>query len=433
MDILISVLRVMVVFVVKLFLGLILRVPFMRPSEDNWPPGKIAAYADAAAIPDPAAKIRHYRMRSAHKKFDKTIYVWRACSWLTLRSTPFFVLRRILAALLRAAVLAALSVYGLKLFLWPLGTINAGLGASLQEESAILANIHAYLMSGVGVDKANNAVMAVYLLIGRYLNIKDGDSLFHMVYQFGLAYGLIVLWAAALAIMLGLAINAVKWLALAVWTLIPFCVEDHWLDAMERKEWQHGTDLAALTGGEGEAKPAGPTPPHYDENGPAPFRRQSRGGCLVVGAVVVAAVGGAVWRFGWPELPALPSLPVATAPERPLAAALPLADRLRQAVPDGFRDPSHWMRDDRAGCLVYHPQEIEAGESVTWSGACADGFAEGRGVAVWRQNGKEGQRDEATLDHGVRDGVAILRFPSGTAYRDRYDHGRRVERQKIAP
>lgn len=110
-----------------------------------------------------------------------------------------------------------------------------------------------------------------------------------------------------------------------------------------------------------------------------------------------------------------------------------LAELLARNVPERYRDTSHWMHDGRADCWVHHKSPVSAGETVNWLGVCSEGFAQGRGTIIWSKNGRETQRDEVTLDHGLRHGVGVLRFPDGEVYRDRYSHGDRVERKKIAP
>ena len=413
----------------RFFGFLIYRNPILRPGDENWPPQKIRAYGEATAVPDFSAKTCYYRMRSEHKRFNKTLYVWRL-GFLTLRNTPYFVLRRFVLALLRCAVLAGIAVVGLRLLLKPLGLIDLGFGPALRQESETLFALHSAILRGMDAPQANDAVAGVVQVIWQLVEDGGGTGWFHLLSHLAVAFGIVMAWAALVAFLVGLAVNAVMWLALALWTLVPWSVEDRWLNAMRRHERQHRADLAALAGDVAEAKPVGPTAPHDDEEEPAgPRCRIPR--AAFAGVAVVAAAGGAAIFGAW-EPPA-PTSGAASSP--PVSAGPPasLADILARAVPDGFRDPSHWMRDGRGGCLIYHPSPVGDGERVTWSGACVGGFAQGRGVAVWSESGKEAQRDEATLDHGLRDGPAILRFPSGSAYRDRYDHGRRIAREKIAP
>ena len=416
----------------KVFFGLIFKINIMRPSEDNWPPLKIGAYDDATAVPEPSAKVCHYRMRSQHKRFNKTITVWRI-GFVTVSTAPYFYLRRVFLAFARCFLLAGVAVVGLRVFLWPLGQeFDFGLGPVLRQESPTAFAIHAYFIQGLDGSVLPSKAMGLLKYIEHQLALMVSTFDFTLpaaltsLSHFAAGYGLILLWAVVLAVMVGLAVNAVMWLGLGLWAAIPRGVESVWLAHMRRQERDYGYDLGKLGGGVDAPKPAGPTSP-YDDDDDVPAGRRAFGRVAVAGVGVVALVGVAVAA----ATGAL-RLPVVSVPSGgPVPASAP-TDSFQQ-VPEGFRDPSHWMHDRRAGCLIYHPAVVGPNESVTWSGACADGFATGRGVAVWSENGKDGQRDEATLDHGLRNGPAVLRFPDGTAYRDRYDHGKRMERQKISP
>ncbi len=46
---------------------------------------------------------------------------------------------------------------------------------------------------------------------------------------------------------------------------------------------------------------------------------------------------------------------------------------------------SNWIAAENQPCQVYNPYP-EPGESVTWSGECVDGRAEGEGELVWRSS-----------------------------------------------
>ena len=60
-----------------------------------------------------------------------------------------------------------------------------------------------------------------------------------------------------------------------------------------------------------------------------------------------------------------------------MAAAALLTGRV-QAAPD---EDSGWIADKR-GCKVANPFP-RPGESITWSGECKNGFAQGSGVLQW--------------------------------------------------
>jgi len=246
-----------ILFPFRLLFGIVGTIRLTPPDPKNWPPSEIGVYAVASAVPDPAAKVCYYRMRSEHKKYDKTLYVRRFWG-LRLRSTPFFVLRRFAVALFRAAVLAGLVVAGLWLFAWPLGGFDLGLGPLLHQKSEIAFQVHAWLLH------RNPLVAQTYNALMDHLLILNGEGKPSIVYNvlviLGTWFGLLMI-LSLLAHFTGL---AVMWLGLAVWTLLYPSVEDRWLSAMQRRERQHGADLVALAGNVPDARPVGPTAPHDD-------------------------------------------------------------------------------------------------------------------------------------------------------------------------
>ena len=56
--------------------------------------------------------------------------------------------------------------------------------------------------------------------------------------------------------------------------------------------------------------------------------------------------------------------------------------------------------DPQSGCKVWKPNVLPT-ESVTWSGACTDGYASGSGIARWSSGGKELLTYEGTFKGGV--------------------------------
>jgi MORN repeat len=87
-----------------------------------------------------------------------------------------------------------------------------------------------------------------------------------------------------------------------------------------------------------------------------------------------------------------------------------------------------WITDASAGCQVWNPHP-QPNESVHWSGACANGFAEGRGAAQWFHSNLPFESDEGEWRAGRQAGYGTQVWPSG-----RYDgelvdgepHGRGV-------
>jgi len=90
--------------------------------------------------------------------------------------------------------------------------------------------------------------------------------------------------------------------------------------------------------------------------------------------------------------------------------------------------PGSFVADPNNGCKVWNPHP-EAGESAIWSGACANGFAQGAGILQWVHNGKPYEKDEGEWKEGQQSGRGTQDWSSG-----RYDgelrngepHGRGV-------
>jgi MORN repeat len=74
-----------------------------------------------------------------------------------------------------------------------------------------------------------------------------------------------------------------------------------------------------------------------------------------------------------------------------------------------------WITDTSAGCKVWNPHP-QPNESVHWSGACANGLAQGRGAAQWFRNTLPFETDEGEWRTGRQAGYGTQVWPSG-----RYD------------
>jgi MORN repeat len=93
-----------------------------------------------------------------------------------------------------------------------------------------------------------------------------------------------------------------------------------------------------------------------------------------------------------------------------------LAAGLFAASPAAAQEESHapprWIADAKTGCKVWDPAP-EAGESVSWSGPCKAGFAEGEGTLQWFLHGKKGDRYDGGYAHGKRNGYGVVTFANG--------------------
>lgn len=83
-------------------------------------------------------------------------------------------------------------------------------------------------------------------------------------------------------------------------------------------------------------------------------------------------------------------------------------------------DDTEWIADKR-GCKVANPFP-RAGESITWSGGCKNGFADGEGVLQWFLNGKEDDRYEGNLEMGWAEGHGVLYRGDGGKYDGDWKH-----------
>ena len=74
-----------------------------------------------------------------------------------------------------------------------------------------------------------------------------------------------------------------------------------------------------------------------------------------------------------------------------------------------------WSKDATTGCRVWNPYP-RPNETVSWSGSCSYGFANGRGVLQWFLNGKLLERDEGELLTGKANGDFVTTQADGSRY-----------------
>jgi hypothetical protein len=81
-----------------------------------------------------------------------------------------------------------------------------------------------------------------------------------------------------------------------------------------------------------------------------------------------------------------------------------------------------WTTDSKTGCRVWNARPLRS-ESVTWSGACGNGYAQGQGVEQWYEDGKLGNRLEGEFHDGmIRRGNVT--YPNGDHYDGDLNGGR---------
>jgi hypothetical protein len=83
---------------------------------------------------------------------------------------------------------------------------------------------------------------------------------------------------------------------------------------------------------------------------------------------------------------------------------------------------TNWIADTK-GCKVANPYP-QPKETITWTGGCQNGFAEGDGVLQWFEDGKPVVRYEGHLSKGWASGHGILTSANGTTYKGEWKDSR---------
>ena len=122
------------------------------------------------------------------------------------------------------------------------------------------------------------------------------------------------------------------------------------------------------------------------------------------------------------------------------AANAPVASPTSQvAGPSG----TDWLKDPDNGCAVFNI-DPQPGKSIHWSGACKDGYAEGRGILQWQDGSggnviyhrgklsgrfayawKNGFHYLGDWVDGKRHGKGVLTWPEGDRYEGDWVDGKR--------
>jgi len=84
-----------------------------------------------------------------------------------------------------------------------------------------------------------------------------------------------------------------------------------------------------------------------------------------------------------------------------------------------------WIVDSRTGCRMWNPQP-NANETITWSGACPGGFANGHGVEQWYVDGKPYERTEGEMRDGRWNGRAVQTMADGSTYDGEWRDGQKT-------
>ena len=87
-----------------------------------------------------------------------------------------------------------------------------------------------------------------------------------------------------------------------------------------------------------------------------------------------------------------------------------------------FADEINWIADTK-GCKVANPHP-QPKESITWTGGCENGYADGKGVLQWFEDGKPAVRYEGHLSKGWANGQGVLKNADGTTYKGEWKDSR---------
>jgi hypothetical protein len=82
-----------------------------------------------------------------------------------------------------------------------------------------------------------------------------------------------------------------------------------------------------------------------------------------------------------------------------------------------------WITDDRTGCKVWD-RDPHPNESITWSGACRNGRAQGRGGLEWFNDGKLVLHFDGTLRGGKPSGHGVETFANGDRLEREFHDGK---------
>lgn len=74
--------------------------------------------------------------------------------------------------------------------------------------------------------------------------------------------------------------------------------------------------------------------------------------------------------------------------------------------------PPGWITATNQQCKIWNPTP-QPNESVTWSGACTNGFASGKGILRWTEDGKPDAEFDGEYANGKRNGFGVIITPDG--------------------
>ncbi|HXQ67455.1 MAG TPA: hypothetical protein VN980_12845, partial [Alphaproteobacteria bacterium] len=82
-----------------------------------------------------------------------------------------------------------------------------------------------------------------------------------------------------------------------------------------------------------------------------------------------------------------------------------------------------WIADAN-GCRVWNADPVP-GQSISWSGPCNDGLADGKGVLQWSENGRPSDRYEGEFVKGHANGHAVFTWENGDRFEGEFKNDHR--------
>ena len=86
----------------------------------------------------------------------------------------------------------------------------------------------------------------------------------------------------------------------------------------------------------------------------------------------------------------------------------------------GAASAETWLKDPITGCEIWSDGTSGASEAATWSGACHDGKADGRGYLVWQVDGELIGTYDGEMRGGRLHGEGDLKLRNDAGTFDRY-------------
>jgi hypothetical protein len=93
------------------------------------------------------------------------------------------------------------------------------------------------------------------------------------------------------------------------------------------------------------------------------------------------------------------------------------------ALAETGRPPTQWIIDPNTKCKIANAFP-SAAETLTWSGPCKDGYADGRGVAQWFKAKKiTAKKYEGEMNGGFMNGQGVFTFANGDRFEGTFKDG----------